>query len=121
MSAIFPTLSVKPDSSTFIEEQDDPGETIRTEGGYEITRPKYRRRPRKTFTFGYEYIRYTEAQQIQALWDEVKGSASAFSWSHPFNGGAYMVRFVEKFQVQYDYGSGDIHYVKIPLIKIKEV
>lgn len=121
MSAVFPTLSLKPDSASFVEEQDDPGEAIKTEGGYEITRPKYKRRPRKTFTFNYEYLPYTEAQQIQALWDEVRGSSAAFSWQHPFNGGMYNVRFADKFRVEYDDKIGDVNRVKVTGIKIKEV
>ena len=52
----YPTLTEKPDQSTYYYTQEDPAIKSDMEGGYVTSRPRFLRNPRKTFYFGYKTL-----------------------------------------------------------------
>lgn len=82
------------DAATFAQTSEDPAiQGGKMEGGYVLSRPRFTRRPRRTFAF--EYVDMTDADMaaLQGFWDQVRGSSNAFNWTHPATGQVINVRF----------------------------
>lgn len=106
---IFPTLSQKPEYPLSEEREDS---TIRSqfEGGYEHTRPRFTR-IRKTFGLKYSMLPDADKTTLDDFITTVKGSADAFTWTHPKYGTQHNVRFTKppKFEyVQHGYWNVEI-------------
>lgn len=93
MSGTFPELQNKPDASLHKEDQEDTGMSNQMEGGYVVSRPRFTRKPRKTFTIGYTNIPNDDFLKLQEFWDAMRGSAGRFLWVNPMTGKSYDVRF----------------------------
>lgn len=94
--AVYPTLSVTPQVANHRQTRAaDP--TLRTpfEGGYVQTRPRFTRIPRRWS------ISYAEGNALPAAdkttlynFESARGvGGEAFTWTSPFDGGSYTVRF----------------------------
>lgn len=90
----FPTLSIQPDASTFKVSIPNPAkEPESTDGGYMFTRPKFTRRPAKTFSFKFVDIGQQDRNALTNFWETTKGSSVAFNWRDPTSGTLHNVRF----------------------------
>lgn len=116
--AAFPTLSKPQDSKYFTESQEDPVMRSPVEGGYEFSRPRYTRAPRKMFTTGFTEISDADKTLLQTSWDVHRGGSDVVTWTHPVDG-AMSVRYEGAFSFRY-VGIGGFHKwdVKISLKQV---
>ncbi|CCG43297.1 hypothetical protein [Magnetospirillum molischianum] len=89
----FPAISGR-DQKYYNEKLDNPAAGSKSEGGYEFTRPKFTRRPRRTFADGYTAISQAEKTSLEQFWNDVRGSSDIFLWTSPITGESVQVRFV---------------------------
>lgn len=99
----FPTLSMRPDGTSFKVSIPNPSiESEETDGGYFNTRPRYTRRPPKTFTFKFTDIGQDDRDTLDHFFSEVvKGSSVIFNWTDPTNGAVHQVRFSQGFKLEF--------------------
>lgn len=91
--ANYPTLSIGYDASSFAHASENPAHGSDTEGGYQVTRPRFTRTPRKTFRFTHVDITEADRVTLETFWNVRKGSSESFTWTHPVTGASYTVRF----------------------------
>lgn len=115
----FPNLSKGQDAKYYSEKLSDVARKAETEGGYEITRPRFKRRPRKIFSTGFTNISNDDKLILENFWNQVYGGSSAFNWTNPINQTVILVRFDEELDFKYA-GIGGIHRWDVS-IKLKEV
>lgn len=101
MTHTFPVLSDKPDSKHYNMKKEDPAAKNKMEGGYVTSRPKFTRKPRRTFTIGYSTLRPADMKALEDFWDEVKGSSSKFTWLNQMTGESIVVRFTAYWDARY--------------------
>lgn len=108
MSA-FPNLGdTRIDSSQYEVEIEDVSMSSKSEGGYEFTRKRHTRRPRRTWKVGYQVLKSAEKQAIQDHWDAMGGGSLIFSWLNHQDGQTYQVRFKPGSSLTFKYvGKGD--------------
>ena len=100
--ADFPIASLvgKEDAGKFGFEQEDAGIRSPMEGGYVLTRPRFTRRPRRTWTTGFTDISNADKLLLEDYFNN-KGTYLSFTWDVPVpnvQGGAketVTVRFSE--------------------------
>ena len=97
----FPTLSLKPDSEKYSVTAEDPAIKNEMEGGYVTSRPRFTRKPRRTFTIGYTMMKEADRTLLNDFWDEVMGSSMTFDWVNEFTGETISVRFGERWTETY--------------------
>ena len=96
--------AIKSDSSKFSEMGlSDPAMTTPTEGGYQITRPRFTRRPRRAFKIGFTLLTKAQKETLQAFWEDRLGGSRAFNFTHPENGTIYTVRFKQGYTPEFKY------------------
>ena len=118
---VFP-ITKDQDQQYYREMPDDPAIRVETEGGYEITRPRYTRRPRRTYVTGWSYISSAEKATFDAFWDQMRGGAGAFMWKRPTDGQEILVRFTgNKPSVEYAVMLGHDHCYHLKNVEIREV
>lgn len=117
MPTLFP-LQSKQDSRFFTTEIDDIAIVGSMEGGYETTRPRTTRRPRKSFTTGFTEISDADKLALDAFYDTV-GKFGLITWTHPLSGVVYSVRVKEWPEARY-VGHGSYVAWDYGQIKIKE-
>lgn len=123
----------------------NPAVATESEGGYVITRPRFTRRPRRTWTFGYTDISTSDKARIEQFYNDMLGGSMMFYWvdRHAFEGEnwrrandrthiqygwapvtesayTYLVRFVEDLKFK-EAGVGPHLRWDVPAIKITEV
>jgi hypothetical protein len=120
---IFPTLSKHPDAESFKISVPNPSKDGQdTDGGYFITRPKYTRRPPRSFKFQYKDIGQADRVTLEAFWDQVKGSSVAFNWTDPTTNVLHNVRFGKGTTLEISrYGMGLNHRYDTNEITLTEV
>ena len=121
--ANYPTLSSTLDASPFKESSENPavagGET---EGGYDHTRARFTRRPRRTFMFVHKDLSEAERVTLQTFWDDQQGASVAFNWTHPITAITYNVRFARDMTMDFNRtGYGTNHRWDSSTITLKEV
>lgn len=121
--ANFPILSKDFDATSFKESSENPsvagGET---EGGYDYTRARFTRRPRRSFSFKFVDISEAERLTLQTFWDDHYGGSNAFNWVHPVTGQTYNVRFDRQMTLDFSRtGFGTNHRYDTNEITLKEV
>lgn len=95
----FPTLSINP-SYPLKEEIEDSVIRSDFEGGYEQTRPRFTRQ-RKTFTVVYKLLPDADKQTLENFYQQLRGGADAFTWTHPVYGTTHTVRFTKPIKFEY--------------------
>jgi len=116
----FPTLSKKQDSKYFSESAIDPVMKTKVDGGYVMTRAKYTRTPRRTFTTGFSLITDNDKALLQTFWSDVKGGSDAFEYTHPISSESVTVRFTGSYTFKYA-GAGDNYRWDVSSIQMEEV
>ena len=118
----FPPVGMiaKEDSKGFSIEQDDPAIKVKQDGGYSDPRPRYTRRPRRTYTTKFTDISEADRQLLEAFWDTKKGGSVSFTWTMPTSGAEITVRFEDKMKFVYK-GFGGNHRWDVAGVKLKEV
>jgi phage-related protein len=121
--ADFPILSNDFDAASFTEASENPSVAGGdTEGGYEISRARHTRRPRRTWTFRFGDITEAERVILQNFWDARFGGAGAFNWTHPITAVVYNVRFEKQSTLEFSRtGYGTNHRWDTGTITLKEV
>lgn len=89
------------DSKSYSIEREDPAMRQAVDGGYDITRARHTRRPRRTYVAVYRNLNQADKTAIEDFWDDVGGGSAIFNWTNPENGTTYQVRFPEAFQLSY--------------------
>jgi hypothetical protein len=99
----FPTLSMRPDGLSFkVSIPNAAIESDETDGGYYSTRPRYTRRPPKTFRFKFTDIGQADRDVLDTFFSTtVKGSSLIFNFTDPTNGTVHQVRFSKGFQLEF--------------------
>lgn len=113
-------MVAKEDSRGFVIEQDDPAIKSGQEGGYSMSRARYTRTPRRTFTFKFTDISEADRQLLQTFWNTKMGGSVSFTWTIPTTLEEVTVRFEEPMKYQY-VGAGTNHRWDIGSVKLKEV
>lgn len=123
----------------------NPAVSTESEGGYIITRPRFTRRPRRTWTFGYTDISMADKSRIEQFYNDMLGGSMMFYWvdrhalegenwrrqndpTHPnYKGPAvdasqftYLVRFTDELSFKEAGIGGNLRW-DVPSIKIMEV
>lgn len=118
MPVNFP-LANRQDSSFFSIAQEDVTVTGSLEGGYETTRPRTTRAPRKSFTTGFTEILHADVQTLQAFYDTV-GKHSTVNYTHPITSVVTVCRIKDWPAAEYT-GAGNRNTFNFGPITLKEV
>lgn len=113
-------LCEKQDSAKYSEVTEDPSMSLETEGGYTYTRPRYTRRPRKTWTIGFTDLTNEEKESLSEFYNTVKGGSEAFYWTHPIDKKDIVVRLGSQIKFNYT-GVGTTYRWDTDQITIKEL
>ena len=97
------------DSQYFMESPEDPAMRTDMEGGYEISRARFTRAPRRTYTSGFTRMTQTQKDALDTFYDSVKGGSVVFDWTHPQKNTVMQVRFTKAMTAKYA-GRGGVHY-----------
>ena len=114
------TMTAKEDSKYRSDKQADPSMRKETDGGYVVTRARYTRAPRKTFTTGFTGISQADKAAFMAFWDSKKGGADYFTWKDPVTNTVYTVRFAGTPEFKYE-GFGSTFLWDITGIQLEQV
>lgn len=120
--ADFPTVNLagKEDSKYHSVSQADPAMRHEVEGGYTMTRPRYTRVPRKTWTTGFTDLTDTEKNEFTTFWDTKRGGAASFTYLNPADNVTYTVRFKGVPTIKYT-GMGPLRRWDITNISLEQV
>jgi len=120
--ADFPTVALAglEDSKHFTEASADPAKRAEVDGGYTITRPRYTRLPRKTWTTGFTDLTEVEKNNFQAFWDLKRGGSNSFTYLNPADATEYTVRFKGLPKIKYT-GMGPLRKWDITGISLEQV
>lgn len=101
--ADFPTVALAglEDSKHFNVSQADPAKKQTVEGGYTVSRPRYTRSPRKTWSTGFTDLTTAQANSFTAFWDAKYGGADSFTYLNPADSQTYTVRFMGQPKIKY--------------------
>jgi phage-related protein len=121
-SDVFPPVEndfvEKEDSKYFSIDLEDNTIRAPSEGGYEFTRKRFTRTPRKTFATGFTMMSQTDLNTIIEFWDEYQG-AKPFAWLDPTTNNVYTVRFADKPSIVYN-GIGN-NFMYDVTVKLKQL
>lgn len=110
------------DAATFTEEYEDvaikPGEM---EGGYTLSRPRFTRAPRRTWTFKFVEMRDADKEALANHWKAVKGRSNMFQWRHPISGEIVQVRYGEMTMRFSRTGFGPLNVWQSDVIVLNEI
>lgn len=111
------------DAATYNETSENPVITPgKMEGGYVLTRPRFTRRPRRTFAFSFEDMSDADKNTLQDFWDDMRGSSNGFTWQHPISGNTINVRFEPTMTMKFSRtGYGTNHRWKSDTIVLTEI
>lgn len=118
MATDFP-LQRRQDSKYFSLGQTDVAIVGSMEGGYDVTRPRTTRKPRKLITTGFTDITEAERVVLEQFYEQV-GKYGEINYTHPVTGQELLVRITDWPEAKY-VGVGGLHVYDMPNIKLKEV
>jgi len=120
--ADFPTATLAglEDSKHFGVVQADPAKKVEIEGGYTVTRPRYTRLPRKTWSTGFTDLTDAEKDSFAAFWDTNFGGSDSFTYLNPADAVTYTVRFKGQPKIKYE-GMGPLRRWNITGISLEQV
>jgi hypothetical protein len=97
-----PSLS-KPDSSQFSYTVEDPSMGSETEGGYKITRARFRRtKLRRSWPLKYTMLTNSDRLALENFYNLVRGGSEIFQWTNPQDDLVYLVRFEGELKFGYE-------------------
>lgn len=110
------------DAATFKQEMEDPAyEPAKMDGGYTLTRPRFTRSPRRTFSWRYVAMRDADRKKFEDFWKSVRGRSNAFNWRHPITGEVINVRFGEMKCIFSRAGFGPVNIWDSETIVVEEI
>ena len=115
----YPTLSERPDQSTYYYTQEDPAIRSEMEGGYVTSRPRFLRNPRKTFYFGYKTLPDADYKLLEQHWIDTQGGSLVFQYVDWHDGRTYDVRYKERWRSRF-VGAGQTRWWDITGIVLEE-
>lgn len=124
--ADFPTVELTSggltleDSKHFTESSADPVKRHEMDGGYTVTRPRYTRLPRKTWTTGFTDLTTAQKDSFLTFWESKKGGSDSFTYENPADGQTYTVRFKGAAKIKYT-GMGPLRRWEITGITLEQV
>lgn len=117
---IYPTLSMGFEAKSYKEAKEDPSEQTKMEGGIVVTRRKFTRKPRKTFTFQYSELPDADKIALENFYDSVGGGCDIFTFANP-SGQNFDVRFSKPLDFQF-MGVGASYYMRWQVqVELQEV
>lgn len=116
----FPTLTSKPDTRHYSVDREDPALRNEMEGGYVSSRPRFTRKPRRTFTIGFTNLSDDDLSTLNNFWDEVRGGSVGFEWVNGFTGETVQVRFKSHWATKYT-GRGTHRVWDVTGIQLEEM
>ena len=118
----FPTavLDGLENSKFFTEAQADPVKRAEIDGGYVITRPRYTRVPRKTWTTGFTDLTAVQKEDFGTFWDAQRGGSDSFVYLNPADAVNYTVRFKGQPKIKYT-GMASLRLWEISNITLEQV
>ena len=120
--ADFPTATLADleDSKHFTEDSADPAKRQEIDGGYTVTRPRYTRLPRKTWTTGFTDLTTAQKDSYVSFWESKFGGSDSFTYLNPADAATYTVRFRGKAKIKYS-GMGPLRRWEITDIALEQV
>ncbi len=120
--ADFPTVELEgiEDSKHFSVSQADPVKSAEYDGGYRVTRPRYTRLPRKTFSTGFSDLTAAQYDSFTDFWDLKMGGSLSFTYLNPADSITYTVRFMGQPKMKY-VGMGYLRRWEIVGISLEQV
>jgi hypothetical protein len=111
------------DASSLTSSREDPSiSPAKMEGGYVLSRPRFTRRPRRSFAFNFDLMRDSDKVALETFYDSVFGSSNLFNWTHPTTGEVIIVRFDPATKLKFSrVGFGGINIWKSDVIVLTEV
>lgn len=119
MAAQFPPSGIREDSKLLQLTFEDNAIVSETDGGYNYSRPRHSRPPRRHITTGITCINQAQVEQLQAFIMRVN-KHTMFSYILPTTQELLDVRFEEIPTIKYT-GVGGHHCYDVPDIKLVEV
>ena len=113
-------LAPKQDAKYFAEKMKDAAIRHEMDGGYTVTRARFTRAPRRTFTTGFSAISNADKSTLTVFYRQMKGGSEAFLWTHPISNEIINVRFVGDLEAKYA-GVGQTPLWDVTNIQLEEV
>jgi len=100
--ADFPTFALHGESPSLYANDGGEDPAIRSDmsGGYEITRPRFTRAPRRTFKYGFIGIPQSQYQTIVDFY-KAHTTTTSFTWYNQILGETVQVRFTKPYVENY--------------------
>ena len=115
------SLSKSEDSRFFKTTYEDPALRSEMDGGYEITRARHSRTPRRNFTTGFTDLTDADRLALESFFrNTTKGGSVAFNYTHPISSEVISVRFTKPFTFNYA-GLGETYHWNVSDIEMREV
>lgn len=108
------------DSQQYGVSVEDVAVATPTDGGYDITRPRHTRTPRREYTTGFTDISDADKLLLEAFYEARKGGSQSFTYTDPTKGVEKLVRFKGPLKLSYR-GIGGVHRWDVHGIVLKEV
>lgn len=118
---VFPPAGVTTPQDTQYYSAGNPEDpTIRgeMEGGYTVTRPRFTKKPRRTFMTGWSILTQTQVDALNTFWD-TNGGWNIVDWTDPVTSTVKSVRFTKPFEIEY-IGIGPTKLYRVS-VEMKEV
>lgn len=104
----FPVLTKIQDSKFHNVSHEDPAMRSKMEGGYVMSRARFTRTPRRTFTTGFTDISNADKAALEAFWHTKQGGSVSMIWVDPVSSESVVVRFTKPLNFAYT-GLGGTH------------
>lgn len=112
--------TTKEDSSKFSETTESNAIEQKSEGGYSITRPRFKQRRRRIFSTAFTNLTEDQKNELQAFEESMGGTISPFYYRHPQTNELHLVQFKEPLKFTYK-GMGPTRRWDVDSIKLREV
>lgn len=114
------SVMTKEDSSKFSESSESNAVSSKTEGGYTITRARFRQARRRLFFTGFTNLTDDQKDQLQSFESSMGGTIQPFLYRHPLTNELILVQFVNELRFEY-VGMKDNRRWNVHDIQLREV
>jgi hypothetical protein len=114
------TMTAKPDTAKYSVSVKNPAVRAEMEGGLVFVRARYKRRPRRTFSFGFTNISEVDKELLLQFFESKKGSGESFTYEDWASGETVEVIFVDSPNFVYA-GRGDYKRWNVDGVVLEEV
>jgi len=110
----------KEDASRYSETLESNAIKEKSEGGYTITRPRYKQKRRRIFETGFTNLTDAEKAELQDFEESVGATIEPFYWRNPRTQQLHLVQLIEPMKFSYA-GFGKSARWNVHGIKLREV